>query len=362
MSGDSHKSPLHKMVLTTSTDFWNDSCSIEELSYAIDNGAIGATSNPVIVGEVLQKELHLWKDRIGEIIKEMPTATEDDITWKLMEEISVKGAEYLKPSFDRESGKKGRLSIQTNPKYYRNAERIVDQAVHFHNLAPNMIVKIPVTKAGVEAIEEATYRGVSINATVCFSVPQSLAVAEAVERGLKRREEEGKDTDRMGSVCTIMVGRLDDWLKVVADKENIVTNPAYLEWAGVAVMKKAYKIYKKRGYTFRLLAAAYRNHMHWSEFIGGEVVVSIPCGWQKRFNASDVEVIPRMDNPVDPVIIDELSKKFTDFRRAYEEDGMTVEEFDDYGPTRRTLRQFIEGYQNLASVVRDYMLPNPDVR
>ena len=81
-------------------------------------------------------------------------------------------------------------------------------------------------------------------------------------------------------------------------------------------MKKAYKIYKERGYTFRLLAAAYRNHMHWSEFIGGEVVVSIPCGWQKRFNASDVEVIPRMDNPVDPTIIDELTKKFTDFRRA----------------------------------------------
>jgi transaldolase len=361
MSDDSHKSPLHKMVLTTNTDFWNDSCSIDELSYAIDNGAIGATSNPVIVGEVLQKELHLWKDRIEEIIKEMPASTEDDITWKLMEEISVKGAEYLKPSFDREKGKKGRLSIQTNPKYYRNAERIVDQAVHFHNLAPNMIVKIPVTKAGVEAIEEATYRGVSINATVCFTVPQSLAVGEAVQRGLKRREQEGKGTDRMGPVCTIMVGRLDDWLKVVAKKEDIITNPAYLEWAGVAVMKKAYKIYRERGYTFRLLAAAYRNHMHWSEFIGGEVVVSIPCDWQKRFNASDVEVIPRMDNPVDPAIIEELTRKFRDFRRAYEEDGMTVEEFDDYGPTRRTLRQFIEGYQNLASVVRDYMLPNPDV-
>jgi len=361
MEKQNYNSPLHQMVCTTDTDFWNDSCSINELKHAIDNGAVGATSNPVIVGEVLKKEMHLWKDRLAQIIEELPTATEDDVTWKLIEEISVKGAELLKPTFDRENGKKGRLSIQTDPKYYRNSELIVKQAVHFNSLAPNMIVKIPVTKAGVEAIEEATYTGVSINATICFTVPQALAVAEAVESGLKRRESEGKDTSRMGPVCTIMVGRLDDWLKVVANKNDIVTNPEYLEWAGVAVMKKAYRLYKERGYRFRLLSAAYRNHMHWSEFIGGEMVVSITHQWQNRLNNSGIKVLPRIGNPVNQKIVDELSKKFVDFRRAYEKDGMTVDEFDDYGPTRKTLRQFISGYQNLASTIRDYMLPNPDI-
>jgi transaldolase len=361
MKKQNYNSPLHQMVCTTDTDFWNDSCSINELKHAIDNGAIGATCNPVIVGEVLQKELPFWQDRIRQLIEEMPTATEDDITWKLIEEMSVKGAELLKPGFDREQGKKGRLSIQTDPKYYKNAELIVKQAVHFSKLAPNMIIKIPVTKAGVQAIEEATYQGVSINATVCFTVPQALAVGEAVESGLKRRETEGKDISRMGPVCTIMVGRLDDWLKVVANKNDIVTNPEYLEWAGVAVMKKAYRLYKERGYRFRLLSAAYRNHMHWSEFIGGEMVVSITHQWQNRLNTSGIEVVARIDNPVDQKIVDELSKNFVDFRRAYEEDGMPVDEFDDYGPTRKTLRQFISGYHNLASTIRDYMLPNPDI-
>ena len=108
---------------------------------------------------------------------------------------------------------------------YRNAGAIVEQAVHFSELAPNMIVKIPVTRAGVEAIEEATYRGVSINATVSFTLPQAIAVAEAVERGLSRREKEKKDISRMGPVCTLMVGRLDDWLKVVAEKQNIIADP-----------------------------------------------------------------------------------------------------------------------------------------
>ena len=61
-----------------------------------------------------------------------------------------------------------------------------------------MIVKIPVTRAGIPAIEEATYRGVSINATVCFSLPQCIAVAEALERGLRRREREGLDIAAWG--------------------------------------------------------------------------------------------------------------------------------------------------------------------
>ena len=169
---EKYKSPLHKMTQTTSTCLWNDSASIAELTYAIEHGAVGATCNPVIALTVLNQEMHLWKNRIHQVIEEMPAATEDEIGWRIVEELSIKGAELLKPIFDREKGKNGRLSIQTDPRFYRNTEAIVEQAVHFSRLAPNMIVKIPVTKAGIPAIEEATYRGVSINATVSFTVPQ----------------------------------------------------------------------------------------------------------------------------------------------------------------------------------------------
>jgi len=236
----------------------------------------------------------------------------------------------------------------------------LEQAREFDRLAPNMIVKIPVTRAGVAAIEETTYSGISINATVCFTLPQCVAVAEAVERGLKRREGEGKDIASMGPVCTIMVGRLDDWLKVVAEKDNITIDPGYLEWAGVAVFKKTYRLFKQRGYRLRLLSAAFRNHMHWSEFIGGDVVISPPYSWQLRFNASDVEVLPRIDIPVDTKIVDLLYNKFSEFRRAYDENGIAVEDFDSFGATRRTLRQFISAVADLDAIVRDVMLPNPD--
>ncbi len=353
-------SPLLRTVTNKPTDVWNDSCSPAELEYALANGAVGATTNPGIVLGVLKSEMPAWRGRIAEIIADNPTADEDTIAWQLIEEMGLKGAELLRPVFEREKGRKGRLSIQTNPIFYRNSEALVEQAVHFAALAPNIQVKIPVTAAGIPAIEEATYRGVNINATVSFTVPQAIAVAEAVERGLDRRRAAGGDISAMTPVCTLMVGRLDDWIKAVAKREGIVTTPGLLDWAGVAVMKHAYGIYKARNYRCRLLAAAYRNHLHWSEFIGGDVVLTITHEWQALFNKSDVEVKDRMLDPVDPAIVAELKRRFADFRRAYDEDGMTPAEFDGYGATVRTLRSFIEAYRDILAIVRDFMLPPTD--
>jgi transaldolase len=358
--GAAYKSPLHEMTQSTPTCLWNDSASVQELTYAIEHGAVGATCNPVIVLGVLKKEMALWKDRIQSLIEQRATATEDEIAWQLVREVSIKGAELLKPIFDAQSGRNGRLSIQTDPRLYRDSQAIVRQAEEFDRLAPNMIVKIPVTRGGIIAIEEATYRGISINATVCFTLPQCVAVADAVERGLKRREGEGKEIQTMAPVCTIMVGRLDDWLKVLVEKDNIAIDPGYLEWAGIAIFKKTYQLFRERGYRIRLLSAAFRNHMHWSEFIGGDVVISPPYLWQLRCNASDIKVQARIDQPVEPNIVKELSRKFGDFCRAYTEGGLAIEEFDSFGPTRRTLRQFILAVHELDGLVRDFMLPNPD--
>lgn len=353
---EKYKSPLQEMAATTATDFWNDSCSIPELKYALEYGAVGATTNPVIVKEVLKQELGSYRDRIVELIRERPTASEDDIAWAMNEEMAVAGAKLLEPIYNASNGQKGRISIQTNTKYFRNAELLLQQALHFHKLAPNIQVKMPTTKAGIEAFEEATYRGVSVNATVSFTVPQALAVAEAVERGLKRRRDEGLDSSMMHPICTIMVGRLDDWLKAVAERDGIVVDPASLEWAGVAVMKNAYKLFRERGYRTQLLAAAFRNHHHWSEFIGGDMSLTITHSWIKRFNASDITVDNRIDRPVDPQIIGQLSTHFADFNKAFKSDGMKVEEFETFGATARTLLQFLGGYDELVAMIRGIMI------
>jgi transaldolase len=353
-------SPLLRMTQDTPTCLWNDSADPVELGQAIGWGAVGATCNPVIALSALKADAPSWRARIAEYAAEHPTATEDQIGWAMVKRLSVEAAALLEPAFERYDGVNGRLSIQTDPRLYRDTEALIEQAVEFSALAPNMIVKIPVTAAGVEAFEEVTYRGVSINATVSFTVPQAIAVAEAVERGLRRREAEGLDISTMGPVCTIMVGRTDDWMRVSAEKEQITVDPGITEWAGVAVFKKAYRLYQERGYRTRLLSAAFRNHMHWSQFIGGNVVISPPFGWQKRINASAIEPTHRLDDPVDPRIVEDLYDNFGEFRKAYDEDGLSKADFTAYGATARTLRQFLQANTELEAFVRDVTVPNPD--
>jgi transaldolase len=166
----------------------------------------------------------------------------------------------------------------------------------------------------------------------------------------------------MSPVCTLMVGRLDDWMRAVAERDGIAVHPDALDWAGIATFKRALGLYRERGYRTRLLAAAYRHRLHWTELVGGDVILTMPHAWQERFNASGIAPVSRIDEPVNPAFIDELQTRIPDFARAYEPDGLGIEEFDSYGATVRTLRGFITSYHDLIAAVRDVMLPNPDVR
>ncbi|MEX2183562.1 MAG: transaldolase family protein [Chloroflexota bacterium] len=354
--------PLLRTVHGTPTEIWNDSCAVAELEWAIARGATGATTNPTIVGDVLKAEHDAWVPRIRELAAANPTWSETELTWAVIEAMAVRGAALLEPVFRREGGRTGRLSIQTDPTLYRDAERMLDQGLRFAGLGPNLQVKFPTTAAGVAAIEAATARGVRINATVCFTVPQALAVGEAVERGLDAYAASGGDPTEMTPVCTLMMGRLDDWIRAVVDRDKVAVHPDALDWAGIAAFKRAYRLYDERGYRTRMLGAAYRHRLHWTELVGGDVVMTIPQPWQARFDASGISPEPRIDEPVDPAFVDELLERIPDFRSAYEPDGLAIGEFDGYGATVRTLRAFIASYHDLIGAVREVMLPNPDAR
>jgi transaldolase len=355
-------SPLLRMVETTPTDYWNDSCAIRELEHAIERGATGATSNPVIVGEVMKKEREHWVPRVREIAAGHPTWSEVEITWALIEEMGVRAAGLLQPVFDRHRGAKGRLSLQTNPIFYRDPASMLQQALHLSGLASNIQVKFPTTAAGLEALEEATALGVVINATVAFTVSQALAVGAAVDRGLRRFEAAGGDTRATIPVCSLMIGRVDDWVKVLVERDDIPLEPNAANWAGIAVFKRAYGLYQERGYRTRLLAAAYRHRLHWTELVGADIVMTMPHSWQVRFDRSGIVPEPRIDVPVDRAYVDDLVARVPDFVRAYEPDGLAPAEFDSFGATARTLRSFIAGYQDLIAAVRDLVLPNPDTK
>ncbi len=343
------------------TVLWNDSADPKELKDALNWGIVGATCNPVIALTAIKADAPHWVSRIKEYAKSHPAATEDEIGWAMVKELSTNAAKLLEGEFAKYNGRNGRLSIQTDPRNFRNAQALAAQAVEFSQLAKNMIVKIPVTTEAISAFEEATYQGVSLNATVSFSVAQTVAVAEAIERGLKRREAEGLDISQMGPVCTIMVGRVDDWVKVSAEKLGAKVDPEILEWSGVAVFRNAHKIYQQRGYRTRLLSAAFRNHMHWSEILGGDSVISPPYSWQVKIN--EMGIAPNLNSvnePIEARILDPLLENFPEFRKMYDVDGLAVEDFTNFGGTLRTLRGFLQSVNDLESFVRDVTVPNPD--
>ena len=358
MSNDYTPCPLLEASRTTPTALWNDSADPDELRQSISFGGVGATCNPTIAYTCINQKKDRWLPRIAQLAEEMPEATESEIGWQVVRELSLEAAKLLEPAFEEHKGRNGRLSMQTDPRLARSAKALADQAEEFSKLTKNIIVKIPATSVGVRAIEDATYRGVSVNVTVSFSVPQAVATGEAIERGLKRREAEGKDISTMGPVVTLMVGRLDDWIKIVAKRDNLFLDPGHLEWAGVAAFKRAYQEFQSRGLRARPLSAAFRNVMHWSELVGGDVVISPPFKWQRLINDSGYKVEPRMDLPVAPEIMKTL-KSIPEFVRAYEPDGMTPEEFDTYGATVRTLRGFLQADADLDALVRDVIMPQP---
>jgi transaldolase len=338
-------------------DWWNDSGVPDELGEAVALGAVGGTSNPVIVCQAVTAQPELCNSILDRLIVDHPCATEDEIAWKLIHTLATDAASRLRPVYDRTRGAKGFLSAQVSPKVYRNKDLMVAQATELASLAPNIAIKAPATETGIAAIEEMTARGIRINATVSFSVAQAIAAAHALERGLKRARAAGHDADAIRPYLTLMIGRVDDHLKRIAEKQKIATTPGVLDWAGIAVFKHAHRIFRQRGYPGTLLAAAYRHDGHWSQIIGRDVLQTIPYTWWTKFNLSDTAPKLTLEEPVDDAVVAELRMKFPDFVRAHDEGGMTPPEFATYGATVHTLNQFLGGYADLVALVRGRMLP-----
>ena len=148
-------------------------------------------------------------------------------------------------------------------------------------------------------------------------------------------------------------------MRHVVARDRILIDPGHLEWAGVAALKRGYQIFRERGFRSRILSAAFRNHMQWSELVGGDLVISPPFDWQERINGSSLSGESRIDVPVDASVVAELLERIPDFQRAYEPDGMRVDEFEDFGATRVTLRQFLDADAKLDAFVRDILLAAP---
>jgi transaldolase len=226
-----------------------------------------------------------------------------------------------------------------NPAKAGDRETMLAMARRFHAWAPNIAVKLPVTAAGLDVLEECIAAGITVTATVSFTVPQVVAVGERHRRGAARARQAGIVPGHCFAV--IMIGRLDDYMREVAWDNRAQLDESDIRQAGLAVTKRAYEIYQSRGYEAVLLVAALRGIYHMTELAGGHLIMSVHPRVQAMLLQPGVPREQRIHVPIEPETIERL-RQMSEFRRSFEPDGMAPDEFVAFGVTQRTLSQFID--------------------
>lgn len=331
----------------TPTVWWHDSGDPEELRQGLARGAVGVTTNPVLTYRALTAN----PDRFGAEIRAVPGDLPPERRAEELMGIMVRNAaKMFEPIYERTGGKMGYVCSQLNPARASDVEVMLEAARRFHAWAPNISVKVPVTLAGLDVMEELAAEGITFTATVSYNVPQLLTVAERYQKGLARARHASTPTGRCFPVQ--MIGRIDDYLRDVAQDNKANVGEADIQRAGLAMIKRTYAIYRERGYEAVLLVAALRGTYHMEELAGGELIMSIHPRYQAMLLQPGVPRELRIDVPVAPDVIQRL-QTMPEFVRSYEPDGMAPEEFFGFGVVQRTLTQFSEaGWKLLESFDR----------
>jgi len=336
---------LNWLAAETKTMWWHDSADPKELQIGLDRGAVGVTTNPVLANTALKANRELWAAEIKEVMaKNLPAAQKAEALLRIA---VVKTAEKLLPQFKASKGEVGYVCAQVSPLLAGDRKEMLVMAKRLHAWAPNICVKLPASSAGIDVIEQCAAEGISTNATVSFTLAQLLATGEQAHAGAIHARENGIKPAK--SFATMMIGRLDDYLVEVAQDNQAAASASDLQQAGLAVVKRAYAIYKERGYETTLLVAALRGTYHLTELAGGDLILSVHPSVQEKVMARELPHECGIDKPIGDDVIRRLSQ-VREFVRAYEPAGLKPAEFIAYGVTQRTISQFIEaGWKGLES-------------
>jgi transaldolase len=341
---------LSWMAKNTPTQWCNDSALMTDIDDALASGAIGCTSNAPLTYEALTVETGLYVDGVAAI---PPTAKGDDRVVELLGVVVRNIAGRLRGVYEASGRTRGYIRCQVQPKKSGNGAAMLRQAQRIASWRDNIMVKIPGTFSGIQVLEELAAAGIPTTPTVCVSVSQILAAAEANERGAARARAAGLAP--APSTAALVMGRLQDYLVVINRERNAGVSPMDLETAALAVVKRCYAIMKSRGYSQILMPAAFRAPRHVSELVGAVAHLTIHPKIQAAVAKADAEgAIKRkiaIDDPVDPDAIARVAKALPEFALAYEPEGLRPEEFDAFGATAMTLDGFDKsGWQKLLTL------------
>jgi transaldolase len=325
----------------------------------------GCTTNPPLSLQAVQADPDMWNEWIDELIFTNPDLSSKEITWLTYKEVVKRGAEMYLPIYTASNGRFGWISGQLDPRLFTETEQMVKDAVELSSLSPNVMIKVPASMQGIQVIEELTARGISTNTTVCFTLPQIMASANAAMRGIKQAEEQGIDLSRWRAVITMMIGRLTEnpVLDVQAQRRNIELSWQDKHWYGLAVFQRAYRMLTDGGYASKMLACSMRQGplvagrpRFWDveKLAGGDIVYTCPpYVLEPLFEiGQDMIFKDEINNPIPQDVIDKLLK-IPYCLQAYDPNGLELEQFNDHPSTIDTVKAFSKGFSGLDAHIQD---------
>jgi transaldolase len=328
------KNYLEWLTQDTPTKWWHDSAIPSEIDEAIEDGALGVTTNPVLTYKSLQAAPEFWQPQV-ELIPDDLTPSER--AEALLRIIAVYAAGKFKDIYRKTGGQHGYALGQVNPAICGDSQAMLAQALRYASWGENIAVKLPTVKAALPVIEELAAQGIAVCTTLNFSVSQAMAAGAAYERGAAKARISGIAV----KPCFIVQqgGRLDEYLRDVASDNGVDVKPEDIMCAGNTICKKVYRLFQEQSISAKIMPAGLRGVHHLSEMAGANMVFSLQARVQKMVKEAQLPHLGRIDEQTPEDVIARLMR-ISEFVRAYEEDGMDPEDFITFGVTQKTLSQF----------------------
>ncbi len=328
----------------TPTRFWVNNPTGAELGQAIATGAINCTTNPAYCAKLLSSEPDYISGVIDDVISN-ETRDIDEVAVRVYQRVSKRLMDGFLPLYVQSGGKHGYVTMQEDPREDQDTDALIRGVMNHRKLGPNFMAKIPVIEGGLEALEACVEENVAICATEVFSIAQAIDICELYKSAAARTGNSPP------FFVTHITGIYDEYLGKVVKREGIEIAPEVLAQAGFAVARKEYHLLKERGYDTLMLGGGARNTDHFPEMVGGNVHITINYSTALEIMDAGTPVVSRMYAETDQSVVDELREKLPDFRKAYDNDGLSVEEFAGYGPVQLFRNAFLKGWYLLLAEV-----------
>lgn len=335
-----------ELVATTPTRVWVNNPTLEEIDLALAHGAVGSTTNPAYGGGLLRRA----PDEVLPLVAECVALSDDDLVVAdlVQQRLVARIAARFRPLFESTGGRLGFVSLQGAPEADTDGARIVEEGRTARAIAPNVAPKIPATRPGLDAFEVLVAEGNPTIVTEVFSLAQ---LVETCERYLAVTRRTGTRPPFFMSPIT---GILGDHLKAVAARDGIAASVDDMELAGVALSRACHALVAERGYPVTLLCGGARIPFDLTGLVGADLHVTI--NWRTFAEVLDdpAPFAEGIREPIDPAALERLAAAFDDVRRAMSLDGLTVDEFEGFGPVRHFRDNFIAGWhQVLEAIARE---------